>query len=100
MGRVPSFLSNQPTSNLNSRGGNQSSGKRSSSGWFEFKENWYDANGIGEYISSLSNTAALLGKENAYLVWGVNNDTHKLTNTTFDFHKNVKIALISVKNMV
>ncbi len=24
--------------------------------WFEFKENWYDANGIGEYISSLSNT--------------------------------------------
>ena len=38
MGRVPSFLSNQPTSNLNSRGGNQSSGNRSSSGWFEFKE--------------------------------------------------------------
>ena len=58
--------------------------------WFEFKENWYDANGIGEYISSLSNTAALLGKENAYLIWGVNNDTHKLTNTTFNFHKNVK----------
>lgn len=31
--------------------------------WFEFKENWFDANGIGEYISSLSNTAALNGKE-------------------------------------
>ena len=23
--------------------------------WFEFKENWYEPNGIGEYISSLSN---------------------------------------------
>lgn len=44
--------------------------------WFEFKENWYDANGIGEYISSLSNTAAMLGKEQAYLIWGINNDTH------------------------
>ncbi len=21
--------------------------------WFEFKENWYDPNGLGEYISSL-----------------------------------------------
>ena len=36
--------------------------------WFEFKENWFDANGIGEYISSLSNTAALNGKEYGFLV--------------------------------
>lgn len=58
--------------------------------WFEFKDNWYDAYGIGEYISSMSNAAAMLGKENAYLVWGVDNDTHELTDTTFDFHKDVK----------
>ena len=31
--------------------------------WFEFKENWYNANGIGEYISSLSNAAAMAGEE-------------------------------------
>ena len=27
--------------------------------WFEFKENWYEPAGIGEYISSMSNTAAM-----------------------------------------
>lgn len=58
--------------------------------WFEFKENWYEENGIGEYISSMSNVAALLGKENAYLVWGVNNDTHEFTGTTFTYHRDVK----------
>lgn len=58
--------------------------------WFEFKENWYEPNGIGEYISSLSNAAALEGQENGYLVWGVNNDTHEITGTTFDFRVDVK----------
>lgn len=58
--------------------------------WFEFKENWYDVNGIGEYISSLSNTAAMLGKEYAYLIWGVNNDTHEIVGTKFDYHQDVK----------
>ena len=57
--------------------------------WFEFKENWYQADGIGEYISSISNAATLKGKETGYLVWGVNNDTHELTNTTFDYHVDV-----------
>lgn len=41
--------------------------------WFEFKENWSSENGIGEYISSMSNVAALIGKGFSYLVWGVNN---------------------------
>lgn len=58
--------------------------------WFEFKDSWYDAVGIGEYISSMSNAAAMCGKENAYVVWGVDNLTHGLTNTTFDYHKAVK----------
>ena len=58
--------------------------------WFEFKENWYDADGIGEYISSMSNSAAIVGRDTAYLVWGVNNDTHELTDTTFDYHVDVK----------
>ncbi len=58
--------------------------------WFEFKENWYEPNGIGEYISSLSNAAALEGQEYGYLVWGVNNETHEITGTTFDFRVDVK----------
>ncbi len=58
--------------------------------WFEFKDSWYDPVGIGEYISSMSNAAAMCGKENAYVIWGVDNDTHELTNTSFDHHKDVK----------
>lgn len=58
--------------------------------WFEFKENWCEPYGIGEYISSLSNAAALEGEEYGYLVWGVNNNTHEITGTTFDYRVDVK----------
>lgn len=58
--------------------------------WYEFKENWYDAVGIGEYISSLSNAAAMCGEECAYLIWGVNNATHEVMGTTFNCHMDVK----------
>jgi len=58
--------------------------------WFEFKENWYEPYGIGEYISSLSNAAALEGEEYGYLVWGVNNVTHEITGTKFDYRVDVK----------
>ena len=58
--------------------------------WFEFKENWYKADGIGEYISALSNAAAECGEEFGYLIWGVRNDDHALTDTTFNFNCDVK----------
>ena len=58
--------------------------------WFEFKENWYDAHGIGEYISSLSNSAAMEGKGNAYLIWGIDHVTHDVVGTRFDHRQNVK----------
>lgn len=58
--------------------------------WFEFKTNWYEPSGIGEYISSMSNAAALAGEKNAYLIWGVDNDTHQITGTDFDYHRDVK----------
>ena len=50
----------------------------------------YNADGIGEYISSMSTSAAMIGRDAAYLVWGVNNDTHELIDTTFDYHVDVK----------
>lgn len=34
--------------------------------WYEFKDSWFDPVGIAEYISSMSNVAALIGKENAF----------------------------------
>ena len=36
--------------------------------WFEFKDGWYEPDGIGEYISSMSNAAAMLGKEEGFLL--------------------------------
>jgi len=51
--------------------------------WVEFKQDNGDAPMIGEYISALANSAALLGKQYAYLVWGVENDTHQVVGTRF-----------------
>jgi len=52
--------------------------------WLEFKENLSDAEGIGEYISALSNSAVLSGVTHGYLVWGARDDDHLLVGTSFD----------------
>lgn len=54
--------------------------------WLEFKHNNADPQEIGEYLAALSNAAALDGKSNAYLVWGVNDKTHEIVGTTFKPH--------------
>lgn len=51
--------------------------------WLEFKENNSDAREIGEYLSALSNAAALEGKANAYLIWGVRDGDREIVGTTF-----------------
>ncbi len=51
--------------------------------WVEFKRNRAEPEEIGEYISALANSAALCGKANAYLVWGVENQTHGVVGTNF-----------------
>jgi ATP-dependent DNA helicase RecG len=45
--------------------------------WVEFKRNNDDPPIVGEYISALANSAALFGKQSAYLVWGVENQSHE-----------------------
>lgn len=52
-------------------------------GWVEFKRNNADPQQVGEYISALANSAALLGKQSAYLVWGIDNDSHEVIGTRF-----------------
>lgn len=52
-------------------------------GWVEFKENQANPEDIGEYISALSNTAALSGKASGYLVWGIKDGTHEVVGTSF-----------------
>lgn len=52
--------------------------------WCEFKQNNAAADDIGEYISALSNAAALEGVSAGYLVWGIENQTHNFVGTNFD----------------
>ncbi len=51
--------------------------------WVEFKHDNRDPQEIGEYISALANSAAMKSKTNAYLVWGVENESHAVVGTTF-----------------
>ncbi len=52
--------------------------------WVEFKVNDAEAQAIGEYISALANSAALLDKARAYVVWGVEDATRRIVGTTFE----------------
>lgn len=51
--------------------------------WVEFKVSNGDPQEIGEYLSALANAAALNGKANAYVVWGVEDQSHRIVGTTF-----------------
>ncbi len=57
--------------------------------WFEFKMNLNNVQEIGEYISALSNSAAINRVGSGYLIWGVNDKTHMLEGTSFKFNRNV-----------
>ena len=51
--------------------------------WFEFKVNYAEPQKIGEYLSALSNSAALSHEEFGYLIFGVDNSTHEVVGTEF-----------------
>ncbi len=51
--------------------------------WLEFKHNDAEPQSIGEYISALANAAALNGKAFGYVIWGVENETHAISGTSF-----------------
>lgn len=51
--------------------------------WIECKVNNANPQGIGEYISALSNSAALFQKEKAWIVWGIEDTTWKPVGTSF-----------------
>ncbi|MCQ8103221.1 ATP-binding protein [Methylomonas sp. SURF-2] len=50
--------------------------------WVEFKQN-HDPEKTGEYISALANAAALIGKQSAYMVWGIEDSSHEVVGTHF-----------------
>lgn len=51
--------------------------------WVEFKHNNSDAQMIGEYLSAISNSAALESQAFGYIVWGIEDGTHNVVGTTF-----------------
>jgi len=51
--------------------------------WVEFKVNNSNLHEIGEYISALSNSACYHKKDFAYMVFGIENGSHKLVGTDF-----------------
>ena len=52
--------------------------------WVEFKRNYHSAQMIGEYISALANAACLKYKPKAYLLYGIQDETHEVVGTSFD----------------
>ena len=65
--------------------------------WIEFKVNNDKPEEIGEYISALSNSAAIENKNNAYLIWGIENISHDIIGTTFK-PKSFKIGNEELEN--
>ncbi|MDZ7830313.1 MAG: ATP-binding protein [Desulfobacterales bacterium] len=51
--------------------------------WLEFKHNNDNPQEMGGYISALSNAAALEGKANAYMLWGIDNQSREIVGTRF-----------------
>lgn len=51
--------------------------------WLEFKVNNSKPQEVGEYVSALSNSAALHGVPSAYLIWGVEDGSHRVVGTQF-----------------
>lgn len=51
--------------------------------WVEFKHNFHSPEEIGERISALANSSALLNEPFGYMVFGVEDETHQIIGTTF-----------------
>lgn len=57
------------------------------SDWFEFKQNRFDPQEFGEYMSALANSAILAEQRCAYLIYGVEDETHAIVGTTVDLQR-------------
>ena len=64
----------------------------------EFKLNYVHPEEIGEYLSALSNSACLHNKEKGYLVFGIENETHKVVGTRFKPAQKKKIGNEELEN--
>lgn len=58
--------------------------------WLEFKLNYLSPENIAKDISALSNGAALYGKPFGYLIFGVDDSTHDVKGTSYNYRKEKK----------
>ncbi len=52
--------------------------------WVEFKHENTDPEGMGRRVAALSNAARIEGKDTAYMVWGVEDGTHRVVGAAFE----------------
>lgn len=57
--------------------------------WLDFKENRFNKDEIGEYISAIANGACLCGKEYGYIIWGVKDNSRDIVGTSINFDKDI-----------
>lgn len=55
--------------------------------WLEFKSNYLSVENIAKDISALSNGATLLGRPFAYLIFGIDDSTHDVIGTAYNYRK-------------
>lgn len=55
--------------------------------WLEFKVNFSEPEKIADYISGLANAATLHGKHHGYLIWGVDDTSHEIVGSDFNYLK-------------
>lgn len=53
----------------------------------DYKENMEKPSEIGEYISALGNSAIMMGKPAAYIIWGVKDFSKEIVGTNFEPYK-------------
>ena len=51
--------------------------------WVEFKHDKAEPKQIGQNLSASSNSATLVWKTTAYIVWDIHNETHDILGTRF-----------------
>lgn len=64
-------------------------------GWVEFKHNNCDPKMVGEDISALANSAVIADRSYAYMIWGVDDNTHEIIGTKVSLKKKRKV----IKNL-
>lgn len=52
--------------------------------WVEFKQNRYEPQELGEYLSALANSACLESEPRGFLVFGIQDATHDIVGTRFN----------------